>query len=396
MANGYSNTSTNSQNQNRGSGRNGGNGGKDEIEIYQYGDVTWAEETPMDEIPLEDELEDEVDDLPLEDPPPLINGDIMFEKTIYSQILFRQTVDTSISELKTQREEIDISEFFKHYNKVFFDIPREGEESHTSLLESSKEYLEDYVDPKDSVISDLEEQIKDLEYALTFPDEIPEHPIFTNGMLINEKDVSHSTHIMDQGYRRYVSWDSDMIAALKVAKYGTVDAEIVTITTEAMKAIPKGYPNLDVDNYTVPFDPSLNEVSNLISSLGWEYLRDEVIEGTDATAFNPDQFSSQNEYLYKLEEAIQNKGKVINRLGQFMSSQKQQITALKNLDPDFFNATYGDVLNENLTFVGTGDGSNGNGSGGGSGRANTNGNGSGGGSGRANTGGAMGGNNSGY
>jgi len=368
MANGYSNTSTNSQNQNRGSGRNGGNGGNGEKdEMYQYGDVTWAEETPMDEIPLEDELEDEVDDLPLEDPPPLINGDIMFEKTIYSQTLFRQTVDTSISELKAQREEIDISEFFKHYNKVFFDIPREGEESHTSLLESSKEYLENYIDPKDSIISDLEDQVRDLEFALTFPDEIPEHPIFTNGTLIKEKDVSHSTHLMDQGYRRYISWDSDMIAALKIAKYGTsVDIEIAELTSEAMKAIPRGYPNVDVDNYSEPFDPSLNEISNLISSLGYQFLRDEVIEGTDATAFNAHLYANRHVYLERLDEAIQNKGKVINRLGQFMSDQKQQISPLKNLDPDFFNATYGDVLNENLIFVGIGDGSNGNGGGGGS------------------------------
>jgi len=363
MAYGNSNTTTNTQTQNRGSGGNRENGGK---EIYQYGDVTWTEETPMDEIPLEDELEDEVDDLPLEDPPPLINGDIMFEKTIYSQTLFRQTVDTSISELKAQREEIDISEFFKHYNKVFFDIPREGEESHTSLLESSKEYLENYIDPKDSIISDLEDQVRDLEFALTFPDEIPEHPIFTNGTLIKEKDVSHSTHLMDQGYRRYISWDSDMIAALKIAKFGTADAEIVTLTSEAMKAIPRGYPNVDVDNYSEPFDPSLNEISNLISSLGYQFLRDEVIEGTDATAFNAHLYANRHVYLERLDEAIQNKGKVINRLGQFMSDQKQQISPLKNLDPDFFNATYGDVLNENLIFVGIGDGSNGNGGGGGS------------------------------
>jgi len=360
MAYGNSNTTTNTQTQNRGSGGNGENGGK---EIYQYGNVTWAEEIPVDENPLEDEFED----IPLEDTPPPINGDIMFEKIIYSQKSFRQTVDTSISELKTQREEVDISKFFKHYNKVFFDIPKEGEESHTTLIATSKEFIENYIDPKDSIINALEEQVRDLEFALTFPDEVQEHPIFTNGTLIKEKGVPHSTHLMDQGYRRYVSWDSDMIAALKIAKYGTsVDVEIAEITSEAIKAIPKGYPNVNIDNYSEPFDPSLNEISNLISSLGYQYLRDEVIEGTDATAFNAHLYANRHVYLERLDEAIQNKGKVINRLGQFMSDQKQQISPLKNLDPDFFNATYGDVLNENLIFVGIGDGSNGNGGGGGS------------------------------
>jgi len=351
MAYGNSNTTTNTQTQNRGSGGNRENGGK---EIYQYGDVTWTEETPMDEIPLEDELEDEVDDLPLEDPPPLINGDIMFEKTIYSQKSFRQTVDTSISELKTQREEIDISKFFKNYNKIFFDIPKEGGESHTTLIATSKEFIENYIDPKDSIIDALEEQVRDLEFALTFPDEIPEHPIFTNGTIIKEKGVSHTTHLMDQGYRRYVSWDDDMIAALKIAKFGTTDAEIAEITSEAMKALPRGYPNIDIDNYTEPFDPDLNEISDLISSLGYQYLRDEVIDGQDATAFNPDQFSSQNEYLYKLDKAIQNKQIVINRLGSFMSDHRSQIRTLRALDPDFYDLTYGDILNQNAMFINTG------------------------------------------
>lgn len=350
MAYGNLNTSTNTQTQNRGPGGNGENGGR---EIYQVGDVTFTEEIPLDE----DLLEDESEDIPPEDNPPPINGDIMFEKIIYSQKSFRQTVDTSISELKTQREEVDISKFFKHYNKVFFDIPKEGEESHTTLIATSKEFIENYIDPKDSIIDALEEQVRDLEFALTFPDEVQEHPIFTNGTLISEKDVPHSTHLMDQGYRRYVSWDSDMIAALKIAKYGTsTDIEIAEITSEGMKAIPKGYPNVNIDNYSEPFNPNLNEISALLQDLRYQFLSDEAIVGTDATAFNAHEFNPRETYLSRLDEAIQNKQLVIGRLGEFMSDYRSKIRTLIALDPDFYIETYGELIDQNGHLINTGNG----------------------------------------
>ena len=160
---------------------------------------------------------------------------------------------------------------------------------------------------------------------------------------------------MDQGYRRYVSWDSDMIAALKIAKYGTsVDVEIAEITSEAIKAIPKGYPNVNIDNYSEPFDPNLNEISNLLQYLNRTYLSEDVIEGTDATAFNAHLYANRHIYLERLDEAIQNKQIVIGRLGSFMSDHRSQIRTLRALDPDFYDLTYGDILNQNAMFINTG------------------------------------------
>jgi hypothetical protein len=339
MAYGNSNTSTSTPTQNRGPGGDGENGGR---EIYRVGDVTFTEEIPLDEDLLEDGLEDT---------PPSINGDIIFEKTIYSQKSFRQTVDTSISELKTQREEIDISKFFKHYNKVFFDIPKEGGESHTTLITTSKEFIENYIDPKDSIIDTLEEQVKDLEFELTRPDQVKEHPIFTNGTLIKEKGVEHSTQLMDQGYRRRVDWDSDMIAALKIAKYGTsIDISIAEITSEGIKSIPKGYPPVTIDNYSEPFDPDLNEINQRISSLRWNYLHEDIIEGEDAHAFNAHEFDLREDYLSRLSEAIENKQIVMERLRQYMKDYRSLIRPLIALDPDFFTENYGELIDQNGHF----------------------------------------------
>ena len=94
-------------------------------------------------------------------PSPIL-GDIKFQKTIYSQDAFRKKVDVSISELKPKKEDIDIQGFFKQYNKIFFDIPKEGIISHDTLIKESMDYYRDFTDPKDEQILDLEKQVESL------------------------------------------------------------------------------------------------------------------------------------------------------------------------------------------------------------------------------------------
>ena len=98
----------------------------------------------------------------VEPTPSPILGDIKFQKTIYSQDAFRKKVDVSISELKPQSPPIDIQGFFKQYNKIFFDIPKEGITSHDTLIRESMDYYTDFTDPKDEQILDLEGQVESL------------------------------------------------------------------------------------------------------------------------------------------------------------------------------------------------------------------------------------------
>tara|TARA_R110002050_G_scaffold106866_1_gene217029 strand:- start:962 stop:1825 length:864 start_codon:yes stop_codon:yes gene_type:complete len=91
-------------------------------------------------------------------PSPIL-GEIKFIKTIYSQDAFRQSVDTSISELVTQRETIDIQQFFDQYHQIFFDIPQKGINSHENIIRESMDYVNDFTDYKDEQILDLENQI---------------------------------------------------------------------------------------------------------------------------------------------------------------------------------------------------------------------------------------------
>jgi hypothetical protein len=143
----------------------GGTGEKEE-EFYEVGEVSFVEEHagPLSQDKPEISIVgiDEPYVEPIDPIPSPILGQIKFQKTIYSQNAFRQKVDVSISELKPKQEELDISGFFKKYRRIFFDIPKEGYDSHNTLIKESMDYMNDFKDPKDEQISNLESQVEAL------------------------------------------------------------------------------------------------------------------------------------------------------------------------------------------------------------------------------------------
>ena len=66
-------------------------------------------------------------------------GEIQFRRDIYSPVAFKQKVDTSFS-----------------------DIPKQGVNSHETIINESRAYFQDYQDPKDSTIAGLNTQINEL------------------------------------------------------------------------------------------------------------------------------------------------------------------------------------------------------------------------------------------
>ena len=106
--------------------------------------------------------------------PDKYEGDIVFNKTIYSKIEFENKIDTDFTELTTGQPSVSIEEFFNFYNEVFFDIPKEGENSHATIIQTSTDYFEDYrsplqdiIDSKDLEIEELNRRILDVESRLT-------------------------------------------------------------------------------------------------------------------------------------------------------------------------------------------------------------------------------------
>jgi len=98
--------------------------------------------------------------------PDKYEGDINFNKTVYSLREFRDKVDLGFNELNSNRPNIDIQQFFNLYNELFFDIPKEGENSHTTIVQTSLDYLDNYISPLQSVIDAKDLEIESLTQQL--------------------------------------------------------------------------------------------------------------------------------------------------------------------------------------------------------------------------------------
>ena len=90
---------------------------------------------------------------------------IVLEKQAYGSKRVIDSVETEFSEL-TQNNKKDIAVFFNLYNSLFFDIPKGGTQSHEDLMKRSREYLNNYIDPKDSTIEALQDEIEHLNGTL--------------------------------------------------------------------------------------------------------------------------------------------------------------------------------------------------------------------------------------
>ena len=95
--------------------------------------------------------------------PDKYQGDIIFNKTIYSRVDFNKKINAEFSELNNVQPPINIEEFFNLYNEIFFDIPKEGENSHSTIIETSLDYVENYRNPLQSTVDNLGQQIIELE-----------------------------------------------------------------------------------------------------------------------------------------------------------------------------------------------------------------------------------------
>tara|TARA_Y100000592_G_C5452850_1_gene309693 strand:+ start:105 stop:1421 length:1317 start_codon:yes stop_codon:yes gene_type:complete len=131
---------------------------------------------------------------------------IELQKRHYGTRDASQALDRSFIELTRTKDSLDIESFFNIYRELFYDLPKTGNNSHTLLINESKNYVKDYVDPKDDIIDELTLKIVNFERESV---EIPsEHPIFPNGTAIRVRSANGSLGalgIMQEGRFRLVS-----------------------------------------------------------------------------------------------------------------------------------------------------------------------------------------------
>ena len=83
-------------------------------------------------------------------------------KEVYNKEEFIKTVNTTFSIPTTEEsnQNIDtptVAEFFNQYNQLFYQIPKEGPSSHTTLIQQSQEYVGDEQtnDESDALIQEI-------------------------------------------------------------------------------------------------------------------------------------------------------------------------------------------------------------------------------------------------
>ena len=90
---------------------------------------------------------------------------IKINKKLYSRSDVTDNIDLSFSELlnvDNRATDVKLKNFFQEYNNLFYDIPKTGNESHSILFQQSRDYINDFYDPKDDQIEALLERIENL------------------------------------------------------------------------------------------------------------------------------------------------------------------------------------------------------------------------------------------
>jgi hypothetical protein len=152
---------------------------------------------------------------------------IKINKKLYSRSDVSDNIDLSFSELLSidnRAVNEKIKNFFQQYTEIFYDIPTNGNESHSTLFQQSRDYINNFYDPKDDQIEALLERIENLENDLleATSNINPEHPIYSDTTFLQVKG-NFSVYFMYKGRACSVSEPAYDILAKKYYPYVFAD-----------------------------------------------------------------------------------------------------------------------------------------------------------------------------
>jgi len=138
---------------------------------------------------------------------------IKLTKKVYDKQSANDLFNMSFSELGNSNNSTSntnlknrLNQLFTLYNDLFYNIPKLGTQSHTTLFQQSRDYIGDYVDSKDEEIEGLIDKIVDLEQKLSDqsqPDD--EHPFYRNGIILMDRESTYNLYYMDKATRRKIA-----------------------------------------------------------------------------------------------------------------------------------------------------------------------------------------------
>tara|TARA_R110002167_G_scaffold321032_7_gene526843 strand:+ start:60 stop:806 length:747 start_codon:yes stop_codon:yes gene_type:complete len=184
-------------------------------------------------------------------------ANIQLNKKMYGAKSAGDIIDKSFSELLKSKEPININRLFKVYEELFYDVPKEGDKSHTTLIQRSTDYIRNYIDPKDAQIDALINRIETLEEELSTDIE-NEHPFFRNNSFISSNPQTGAIYVMENGRKRSIQgWElTKTIMNINGIMVNHSDA-ILLLQSDTIEGIPSGEPihteqDLNVYDYILP------------------------------------------------------------------------------------------------------------------------------------------------
>jgi len=140
---------------------------------------------------------------------------IKITKKLYSRFDVSNVLDLSFSELAetdNRKNDVKIKNLFQEYNDLFYDIPKIGNQSHSTLFVQSRDYINDFYDPKDDQIEALLDRIEILEEEVLNQQNSSitsdnEHPIYNNGSFLRVEGSSNPNfrYFMYKGLAHYLT-----------------------------------------------------------------------------------------------------------------------------------------------------------------------------------------------
>lgn len=266
---------------------------------------------------------------------------IKLDREVYSKKGFNENIDIEFEELTKKEDNFSPTQFFQLYDSLFFDIPKVGNNSHASLVNRSKQYMQgiDTLSPKDEIINNLNNRIIELEQELLQNNQLdPEHPFFKNGTLVAEEINGERTgkfYYMDKGFKRKVNYTNSFYKTLlKVLGYES-STDYPNATVNMLSQIKTG-PNLGAGNFEQP-----------------TFIRDgEMFVGENITDDTKDaQINNLRAEVNTLNRQIEDLQDLLNEANTGPVSQDNNN---ENLGGAFSGGTtFGGIFGSNNTFGGT-------------------------------------------
>ena len=97
-------------------------------------------------------------------------SEVTLVKTNFGRTSYTQTINTEFTQLvppspvTVENNIPTVNDFFNYYNALFFQIPKTGDNSHTTLIESSTEYIG--YNPQSQELQALQQEITFLREQL--------------------------------------------------------------------------------------------------------------------------------------------------------------------------------------------------------------------------------------